>query len=105
MNDNLQPVQFTVVCEAEDEFINDAIDRDGPADKLQGGVRRVVKDKVVSVEIRQRSATHATSKLKCTLERICFRFSEGVLTVGTWLTYGSCTIVLMVCSTDRSANS
>jgi hypothetical protein len=29
---NLQPVEFSVVCETEDELVDDAVDGDGSAD-------------------------------------------------------------------------
>ena len=46
-----QPIEFSVVREAEDEFVNDAVDGYGPADELEGGVGRVVEDEVVPVEV------------------------------------------------------
>lgn len=49
--------------ELEDEFINDTINPDGPADQLQFGIRRVAKDEAVAVEIGEFVASHATSEL------------------------------------------
>lgn len=92
--------------EAEDELVDDAVDCDGAADELQRCVGGVVEDEVVPVEGRQWAASHATCELSCS--QLPYEATQGPeygLTVGTWLTYGSCTIVLIVCSTERSANS
>ena len=48
---NVQPVEFPVVCEAEDELVDDAVDGYGSADQLEGGICRVVEDEVVPVEV------------------------------------------------------
>jgi hypothetical protein len=40
------------VREAEDEFINDAVDADGAGDKREGCIGRVGEDEVVGVEGR-----------------------------------------------------
>lgn len=95
------------MCEREDELVNDAIDGDGAADELEVGVGRIVEDEVLSVEIRQRRSANTTGKLQGdVLSHWVMPHLDGrQLTVGTWLTYGSCTIVLIVCSTERSANS
>jgi hypothetical protein len=62
---------------------------------------------MIAVEVLQSgtsdAAGHLHRKLAMTLH---IRVSgPRVLTVGTWLTYGSCTIVPIVFATDRSANS
>ena len=60
---NVQPVEFTIVSEAEDEFVYDAVDCDGPARKLESCVCRVVEDEIVSVEVCQWAAAHASCEL------------------------------------------
>lgn len=41
------------------KFINDPIDSHGPANKLQLRIRRVRKDEVIRVELRQLLPAHA----------------------------------------------
>ena len=57
---NLQPINLLVVCEFEDELVNDAIDAYRPADEFQFCIGRVAKDEIVSVETRELSPPNAS---------------------------------------------
>jgi hypothetical protein len=46
-----------------DEFVNDAVDTDGPADELHLCVFGVVKDEVVSVEVCEPVASYSARDL------------------------------------------
>lgn len=41
------------MCQAKDEFVNDPVRADRPADEFQCGVGRVVEDEILKVEFAQ----------------------------------------------------
>lgn len=59
----LHPVNHLVVCEFEYKLVNDTIDTNSPAGKLELRVGRIVKDEVVCVKVRELCATNTAGHL------------------------------------------
>lgn len=49
--------------ETEDEFVDDSVNSNSPADQLQSRVLGIVEDEVVEIELAQMSAPNASGKL------------------------------------------
>jgi hypothetical protein len=67
--DSLQPVDHSVVGEAEDELVDDSIGADGSADELELRVLRVVEDEMVCVECRESFPPNSTSYLQTSVHQ------------------------------------
>lgn len=59
----LHPVNHLVVSEFKNELVDDAIDANGSAGKLELGVGRIVKDEVVLVKVSELCTTDSTGHL------------------------------------------
>lgn len=59
----LHPVDHLVVSELEYELVDDTIDTNSPAGKLELGVGRIVEDEIVLIKVGQLCATDATGHL------------------------------------------
>ena len=57
--EDLHPRDFLIVCELEDEFVDDTIDTHRSADELQLGVSGVAEDEAVGIELGEGVATDA----------------------------------------------
>ena len=64
MVDSLQPVDHSVVGEAENELVDDSISADGSADKLELCVLRIVEDEMVCIEGRESFPPNSTGYLE-----------------------------------------
>jgi len=60
----LHPVNHLVVSKFEYELVDDTVDADSPAGKLELGVSRIVEDEVVLVKVRELCTTNAASHLR-----------------------------------------
>ena len=68
-----QPVNHHVVCEAEDEFVDYAIDAYCSGNEFEGCVGRVVEDEVIAVEVCEGSSTDASCHLKIRVQILFLR--------------------------------
>lgn len=92
------------MCELVDKLVDHSIDTNRSACELQLSICRVLEYEVVSIEVCELGSTNTSSQLQDYMSAQ-HGYRPSSLTVGMWFTYGSCTIVLIVCSTDLSANS
>lgn len=61
---NIHPVNHLIVGELENELINDAVNALGSTNQFQLGVRRIVENEVVLIEMRQGLAANAAGHLR-----------------------------------------
>ena len=62
-DENVQPIELSIVCEFEDKLVDHTIDANRATDKLEISIRRIVEDEVVPIEDRQTATPYAASQL------------------------------------------
>lgn len=102
---NSQPVQGCVMGAFEDEFVDHAINAHRSTYQLSFNILGIRVNKMVCVKSRERLSPYAAGELYTSATYRNSSYVAKEHTVGTWLTYGSCTIVAIVCGTDRFSNS
>lgn len=81
---NLQPINFLSVRQLENEFIDDTIHSNSPADQLQFSVARILENEVIPIKLRQLLSPNTSrqlGKLVSWLEytsKLLFRRTVGI---------------------------
>jgi hypothetical protein len=89
----------------ENELVDHAINAHRSTYQLSFNILGVRVNKMVCVKGRERLSPYAAGELYTSATHRNSSYVAKEHTVGTWLTYGSCTIVAIVCGTDRFSNS
>ena len=63
LGQDLQPVNFAIMCKLIDKLVNNAVDANRSTDQLELGIGRVVENEVVAVKVRQLGTANAASQL------------------------------------------